>query len=157
MPPGRCAAPCLCATIAGASVVRSLPWMRRTAAIVRGMRTARLWVQCGSHRGLSVVALPLADRRSSMRHILGPHARSTGRGRWRRLAAVVVPAVSFAVIARGDVDAAQTTALAVQVPTPARAVYGGDGREHVDYDLLTTNAFTAPVKLVSLQVRGGGR
>jgi Peptidase family M23 len=92
-----------------------------------------------------------------MRHILGPHARSTGRGRWRRLAAVVVPAVSFAVIARGGVDAAQTTALAVQVPTPARAVYGGDGREHVEYDLLTTNGFTAPVQLVSLQVRGGGR
>jgi Peptidase family M23 len=92
-----------------------------------------------------------------MRNILGPHARSTGRGRWRRLAAVVVPAVSFAVIARGEVGAAQTTALAVQVPTPARAVYGGDGREHVDYDLLTTNGFTAPAKLVSLQVRGGGR
>jgi hypothetical protein len=70
---------------------------------------------------------------------------------------VVVPAICFAVIARGGVDAAQTTALAVQVPTPARAVYGGDGREHVDYDLLTSNAFTAPVKLVSLQVRGGGR
>ena len=92
-----------------------------------------------------------------MRHILGPHARSTGRGRWRRLAAVVVPALSLAVIARGDVDAAQTTALAVQVPTPARAVYGGDGREHVDYDLVITNAFTAEVTLKSLTVTSAGK
>jgi hypothetical protein len=51
----------------------------------------------------------------------------------------------------------RTTALAVQLATPARAVYGTDGRVHIDYDLLATNAFTAPVTLQSIQVRGAGR
>jgi Peptidase family M23 len=92
-----------------------------------------------------------------MKNILGPHPGSSRRARRCRLAAVGVSASWFAVIACGDVDAAQTTAVVVQVPPSARAVFGGDGREHVDYDLVTTNAFTAPVKLVSLQVRGGGR
>lgn len=54
-------------------------------------------------------------------------------------------------------EAAQTTALAVQVGSPAQAVYGSDGREHVDYDLVITNAFTAPVRLESLRVFSGGR
>jgi len=36
-------------------------------------------------------------------------------------------------------------------------VYGSDGRQHVDYDLVITNAFTAPVTLESLTVGGMGR
>jgi len=55
------------------------------------------------------------------------------------------------------VDGIRTTALAVQLATTARAVYGSDGREHIDYDLVMTNAFTAPVTLQSIQVRGAGR
>jgi hypothetical protein len=51
----------------------------------------------------------------------------------------------------------QTTALAVQVATPARAVHGSDGREHVEYDLVITNAFTVPVGLDSIRVSGDGR
>jgi Peptidase family M23 len=51
----------------------------------------------------------------------------------------------------------RTTALVVQPATTARAVYGSAGREHIGYDLLTTNAFTAPATLQSIQVRGAGR
>jgi Peptidase family M23 len=50
-----------------------------------------------------------------------------------------------------------STALAIQSPTPARYVHGTDGREHVEYDLLITNAFTAAVTVKSLEVRSGGR
>jgi len=52
--------------------------------------------------------------------------------------------------------ATPVTAITVQA-THSRAVYGSDGREHVDYDLVTTNAFTAPVTLKSLRVRGDGK
>ena len=45
--------------------------------------------------------------------------------------------VASAFAARG------ATAIAVQATT-SRAVYGSDGREHIDYDLVTTNAFTPP-------------
>jgi hypothetical protein len=38
MPPGRCAARCLCATLGGASVVCSLPWMRGSAVLERERR-----------------------------------------------------------------------------------------------------------------------
>ena len=55
------------------------------------------------------------------------------------------------------VDGIRTTALAVQLATTARAVHGSDGREHIDYDLVMTNAFTAPVTLQSIEVRGAGR
>jgi hypothetical protein len=48
------------------------------------------------------------------------------------------------------------TAIAVRA-TRSRAVYGSDGREHIDYDLVITNAFTGPVRLESLRVRGGGK
>jgi len=51
----------------------------------------------------------------------------------------------------------QTTAVAVQLAAPARAVHGSDGREHVEYDLVTTNTFTSPVKLDSILIRGAGR
>jgi hypothetical protein len=54
-------------------------------------------------------------------------------------------------------SALASTALAVQSPTPARFVYGSDGRTHVEYDLLITNAFTAPVTLKRLQVRDDRR
>ncbi len=61
------------------------------------------------------------------------------------------------LLGAAPVGAAQTTALAVQVGSPARAVHGSDGREHVDYDLVITNAFTVPVRLESLRVLSGRR
>ena len=57
----------------------------------------------------------------------------------------------------GTAGGIRTTALAVQLATTARAVYTSDGREHIDYDLVITNAFTTPVTLQSIQVRGAGR
>src|ERR671936_939593 len=59
MPPGRCAAPHLCARIGGASVGRSLPWMLGTAVIDRDQRhqdreqrrscppPSDVWLLCG--------------------------------------------------------------------------------------------------------------
>src|SRR5919204_1933044 len=59
MPPGRCAAPHLCARIGGASVGRSLPWMLGTAVIDRDRRhqdreqrrscppPSDVWLLCG--------------------------------------------------------------------------------------------------------------
>jgi hypothetical protein len=66
------------------------------------------------------------------------------------------PAVQPAKPARAA-KGIRTTALVVRPATRARAVHGSDGREHIEYDLVTTNAFTAPVTLRSIQVRGAGR
>lgn len=73
----------------------------------------------------------------------------------RSAASALVLAVAFCALTAGSVDAVPTTALTVQVATQARAVHGSDGRVHVDYDLITTNGFTAPVTLDSIEVRDG--
>ena len=65
--------------------------------------------------------------------------------------------VYFAVAASAVTAGLHSTALAVESPTPPRYVYGTDGRQHVEYDLLITNTFTAPATLKRLQVRGDGR
>ena len=52
--------------------------------------------------------------------------------------------------------ASQTTALHVAATGAPQRVHGGDGRDHLDYDLVITNNFTAEVTLTSLVVRGGG-
>ena len=59
------------------------------------------------------------------------------------------------VVAEGSPG--EITALHVAVPGPPRHVYASDGREHVEYDLVITNAFTSPATLESLTVTGGGR
>lgn len=85
---------------------------------------------------------------------------SASRG-WRLAgrSAIVVVAVGVvpSVFGAARVGAAQTTALAMQVGSPARAVHESDGREHVDYDLVIANAFTVPVRLESLRVFSGAR
>ena len=116
-----------------------------------------------------------------MRKLLHPLGRPTRWFWWRAMAPALVAGVclSWALTAgaaqttaragqpatparavrpptAGAAGGIRTTALAVQATT-ARAVYGSDGREHLEYDLLTTNAFTAPVTLQSIQVRGAGR
>ena len=65
--------------------------------------------------------------------------------------------VYFVVAASAVTAGLHSTALAVQSPGPARSVYGSDGRQHVEYDLLITNTFTAPATLKRLQVRADGR
>lgn len=85
-----------------------------------------------------------------------------GVRRWvrKRRSAVAVLAVGVALclLTAPSAGATQTTtALAVRVATPARAVHGSDGREHVDYDLVISNLFTVPVRLDSVRVLAGGR
>jgi len=52
---------------------------------------------------------------------------------------------------------ARTTALRVEATGTPEYVHGSDGREHVEYDLVITNAFTAAATLKSLEVRGDGK
>ena len=51
----------------------------------------------------------------------------------------------------------EVTALQVSASGPPRYVFGSDGREHVDYDLVITNTFTAEVTLKSLTVTSAGK
>ena len=94
---------------------------------------------------------------------------------WHRRCAVLLLATALIAIAvlvpsiaaggtpalqqsRGGGSAAwDTTALQVAATGPAQRVHGTDRREHIDYDLVITNSFTAPVTLTSLVVRGGGQ
>jgi hypothetical protein len=48
--------------------------------------------------------------------------------------------------------AAQPTALLVSATNAPLRVLGSDGREHLEYDLIITNVFTAPVTLISVDV-----
>ncbi len=75
----------------------------------------------------------------------------------RRFVLTVAALVLAGLVGATSAGAVQTTALAVQIAGPAMAVHGSDGREHVEYDLLITNAFTATVTLDSLEVHGDGK
>lgn len=46
----------------------------------------------------------------------------------------------------------QATALLVATTAAPRPVRGSDGMEHLDYDLIVTNAFVSPVTLTSVEV-----
>ena len=50
--------------------------------------------------------------------------------------------------------AAQVTALLVSATNAPLRVLGSDGMEHLEYDLLITNVFTAPLALTSIEVTG---
>jgi hypothetical protein len=78
-------------------------------------------------------------------------------GPWRGIAIVVV--VAFFVWAFGGAlsDARTSSALRVEVSGTPQRVQGSDGREHLEYDLMITNAFTGEATLRSLQVRGDRR
>lgn len=81
------------------------------------------------------------------------------RGAWRWPAAAVLAGLVWALWAFwGSPTRAQTTsALRVEASGPAQRVQGSDGRQHIEYDLMVTDAFTAEATLKSLQVRSGGR
>ena len=49
------------------------------------------------------------------------------------------------------------SALRVDPVGAAHRVHGSDGREHIEYDLLITNWFTADATLTSLDVGGDGK
>ena len=69
----------------------------------------------------------------------------------------VLPAGAMARIPAAEGPPGEVTPIQVTAPGPPRYVFGSDGREHVDYDLVITNAFTAEVTLKSLTVTGAGR
>ncbi len=69
----------------------------------------------------------------------------------------MLPAGAVARLEPPEGPPAETTALQVSAPGPPRYLFGSDGREHVDYDLVITNAFTTEVTLRSLTVKANGR
>jgi hypothetical protein len=89
---------------------------------------------------------------------------STGPSSSRRLITFALALVSASALgavpasaARTDASAAsQVTALQVTTTGAPQRVHGTDGREHVEFNLVITNSFTAEVTLTSLTVRGGG-
>lgn len=84
-------------------------------------------------------------------------ARASIGAPWRIVAAVVV-ALFVWPLAGAVSDAETSSALRVEAAGPPQWVHGSDGREHIDYDLFVTNAFTADATLQSLEVRShGGR
>jgi hypothetical protein len=87
----------------------------------------------------------------------GIRAATGATGPWRGIAIVVV--VAFFVWAFGGAlsNARTSSALRVELVGKPQPVHGSDGREHIEYDLVITNAFTADARLRSLQVRGAGR
>ncbi|MQA74578.1 MAG: peptidoglycan DD-metalloendopeptidase family protein [Solirubrobacterales bacterium] len=79
-----------------------------------------------------------------------------------RVGGLVAAALAFALLCVGaalPAGAAQTetTALQLQIPGAPQRVHGSDGREHIDYDLVITNEFSAAVELTRVTVRGDGR
>ena len=61
--------------------------------------------------------------------------------------AVVLFALFVAPFGGALSEAETTSALRVEVSGPPQAVFGSDGREHIEYDLIITNAFTADATL----------
>jgi hypothetical protein len=61
------------------------------------------------------------------------------------------------LIGAAPASARTTTALEVRAAGAPQAVFGSDGRERVEYDLVVTNVFSADATLQSLEVRGDGR
>jgi murein DD-endopeptidase MepM/ murein hydrolase activator NlpD len=63
-----------------------------------------------------------------------------------------------AIARAGDVQtppaSPQTTALLVASTNAPLRVLGSDGLQHLEYDLIFTNVFTAPVTLASIEVTG---
>ncbi len=83
--------------------------------------------------------------------------KSLGRGLSAGLSksgviAVVVIAM-FVWPSEGALSDAQTpSALRVEVSGVPQRVHASDGREHIEYNLIITNAFTADATLRSLEV-----
>jgi hypothetical protein len=74
----------------------------------------------------------------------------------RRIALGAVP-VLLLVLGTMPAAAKTTTALHVAASNPPEAVFGSDGREHVEYDLVLTNAFSGDATLGVVSVRADGK
>jgi Peptidase family M23 len=140
---------------AGMKRLTTKPGCWTQKADVRHMR-APLAPAVGTRIGVGYAAPGWAQRLRHRRHI---HAggRVTRRGAaWVVIGVVLYFAVAASAVAAGP-RRLDSTALTVQSATASRSVYGSDRRGHVEYDLLITNVFTAPVTLKQLQVRADGR
>src|SRR6516225_3914508 len=90
--------------------------------------------------------------------VAGARVRGRTGVRVRWLSGAVVVASFFVWPGAGALSAAQTTsAMRVQAAGEPQRVHGSDGREHIEYDLVITNSFSARIRLKSLEVRGSGR
>jgi len=72
---------------------------------------------------------------------------------------IALAAAFVLVFVPGTMPAAAktTTALHVESSNPPYAVFGSDGRLHVEYDLVLTNAFVGPATLDAVAVRADGK
>ena len=72
---------------------------------------------------------------------------------------IALAAAFVLVFVPGTMPAAAktTTALHVEASNPPYAVFGSDGRLHVEYDLVLTNAFAGPATLDAVAVRADGK
>ncbi len=68
------------------------------------------------------------------------------------LLALVVSAAPQAAADQPSPPAAQPTALLVTATNAPLRVLGSDGMEHLEYDLIITNVFTAPLTLTAVEV-----
>ena len=82
---------------------------------------------------------------------------STDAERRRCRIAVAAACLLVALAAAGPASAETPTALQVEVSAAPEHVLGSDGRGRVEYDLITTNAFSGTARLTSVEVRGDGR
>jgi Peptidase family M23 len=89
---------------------------------------------------------------------MGRVLRVSGVTRAAGSLALVVAVFVVWLLVGGAFSHAQTTAaLRVEVSGAPRSVRGSDRREHIEYDLIVTNAFTADATLTSLEVSGRGK
>jgi murein DD-endopeptidase MepM/ murein hydrolase activator NlpD len=90
---------------------------------------------------------------------MGPTVRRESEGVVNpgRTFAVAVVALLLCPLAAAASRAQTPSAIRVEVPNAPQRVHGTDGREHIEYDVVISNAFTAEATLTSLEVRGGGR
>jgi hypothetical protein len=95
-----------------------------------------------------------------MRFLSDPRRRCAVDHACRRMAAVSASAAVIvglcSAVPSGSSAATDTTALALET-TPAYAMRGSDRNWWIPFDLILTNAYSAPATLTSLRVSGGGR
>ena len=72
--------------------------------------------------------------------------RMGAEGGWRGVAAMAV--LGLVCLLPASFSSAQTTsALRVEPAGPVQRVQGSDGREHIEYDFVDSDAFTAEATL----------
>src|SRR4051794_951306 len=96
---------------------------------------------------------------TSMATSLGPISKERSMRQILMVAAVLVLTAAGCLPAAGQEatpavvpSVPQLTAIVVSALGAPVGVLGSDGQEHLEYDLLVTNAFSAPVTLTAVDV-----